>query len=286
MKKTIKFSIFRELQSRLNYYANQLNHDEFNFLKQNYPEFCLFNRFEYTGDPDSELTKSIINDLSKMGRPANWNRFDGKSYAERIASMEFRVQGERHFDKHEINNAEYLWCMPAKEIAKTGYRHDDEIREVERGSITALAIGSSVCGIDLICKDFTKFLMLAESFKNIALKTVRVSGKNPPKELLWEVWSEKSLPSVLNPLVNEHGEEPDESAHGCWVNDLYFPPVLKFNKAQVEAELGEFDVAITKERWHGGVWQRRSPYVIVSRRFREWCLMNKFKMTWVPVEMV
>jgi hypothetical protein len=286
MKLIIKFSIFREGISKLFPYANELKDDEYHIIKQKYPEACLSNRFEYKGDPDSELTKFIINDLSKMGRPANWNRFDGKSYTERKASREFSIQGERHFNSLEIENADYFWCYAQKELTKGGFRQDSGILEVERKSITAQVIGRSLGGFNILFKESIKELIFNQDFQNLVLKPVRVKGKLPPKELLWEVWSEKSLPSVLNPLVNELGEEPDESAHGCWVNDLYFPPVLKFNKAQVEAELGEFDVAITKERWHGGVWQRRSPYVIVSRRFREWCLMNKFKMTWVPVEMV
>lgn len=286
MRLSVKFSIYRQGVSKLFPYANELNENEFDILRKKYPNACLSNRFEYQGDPESDLTKSIIGDLSNLGREANWTRFDGLTYQEKKASLTFQIHGERLFDKDEINNAEYLWCLPGKEIAKTGYRHDDGIIEVDKKSITTRAVGSTVSGFHMVCKETVKQLMIAESFTNLLFKPVRVAGKTPPKELLWEVWSEKTLPPVLNPLANERGEKPDVGKGGCWVNDLYFPPVLKYNKLEVENELGEFDIAITNERWHWGVWQRRSPYIIVSRRFREWCIINKFKMTWVPVEMV
>lgn len=265
--------------------GNKIPEEVFDECVSKWPQFKKAGNFHFNvyAEHDSTIIKEIISYIEeRTAKRPLWQKFPFNYYD----CNHYHIDGERYFEMDESQRADYFWCYGQKELTKTGFRQDNCLLEVERKSITDQAIGRSLGGFNILFKESIKELIFNQDFQNLVLKPVRVKGKLPPKELLWEVWSEKSLPSVLNPLVNELGEEPDESAHGCWVNDLYFPPVLKFNKAEVEAELGEFDVAITKERWYGGVWQRRSPYIIVSRRFREWCVKNKFKMIWVPVEMV
>ncbi len=125
--------------------------------------------------------------------------------------------------------------------------------------------------------------MESEAFVNLGFREVSVSGKKPPIEKIWEAVGAVDLPPVLNPLVNQEGNDPDKSKNGCWIDDLYFPPIPHFSRSAISAALPDFDVALTAERWHAGTLERRSAYVICSQRFRTWILARKYRCTFVPV---
>jgi hypothetical protein len=282
MREDIKFHFFRGF-SGAGSVSNCLPEDVFDACVERWPEFKKKGKatFDVVVEAQSQKAEEIIEFIrERAGKVPNWKRFPA------VYDDENRYQlfGERHFEKQELAQADYFWCIPQKEIAKSGYRHDDGRIEVERGSIMAQPVGTTANGFTVLCIDAFRQELEKESFVNIEFKPVLVSGKKPPKEPLWELSGKKQLPPVANRLVNDQGEEPDESARGCWVDDLFFPTILTYTSKTLADVVESFDVAVTAERWHSGIIARRSPFLICSRRFRAWCQNRGLKLNWVPVQ--
>jgi hypothetical protein len=283
MQERIKFTLFPE--PAMVGKSNELPKKVFDKCVERWPRFKKRGRVGFTIDAlsDSSELKEIIEFIEEQaGKIAKWSRFTGvfddfKSY---------QLEGIRHFDLDEIEKADYCWCIPKKIITKSGYRHDDGILEVERGSIMAQSIGSTISGFTVLCTESIRQEIEKEGFVNVEFKPVNVSGKKPPKEPLWEISGHTHLPPVTNKLVNDRGEKPDDSARGCWVDDLFFPPLLTYNQNSLAKAVGGFDVGVTTEKWHSGIIARRSPFLICSKRFRLWCQDRGLKLDWVPVHML
>lgn len=237
--------------------------------------------FSVRAPKDSPFLHEILNFLEEHGFTANWNRVQHVE----DETNRFQLYGHREFSFEEIATAEYLWCIPEDFISINGYRHDDGTIEVKRRGILKKAFGRTASGLNILCTDTVRKAMEVEAFTNIEFREVLVTGKKPPVEKIWEVGGMVSLPPVCNPMVNEDVNEPDRSRKGCFIDDLYFPPVLHFRRSLVVDCLPQFDLALTHERWFGGVFERRSPFVVVSQRFRNWVTAYKCKCSFVPVIM-
>ena len=281
MRKEIKFYFFRGYSDSRNL-SNCLPEDVFDECVRRWPQFKKAGHVSFNVEVElgSDLAVSIIEFIRvRAGKEPDWKLFPSV-YKEK---GRYNISGRRVFEQNEIEKADYCWCIPKKTITKSGYRHDDGILEVERGSIMAQSIGSTISGFTVLCTDSIRLEIQKEGFLNIGFRNVKVSGKKPPKEPLWEIYGQSSLPAVTNKLVNDQGENSDDSARGCWIDDLFFPPILEYNEESLANEVGAFDVASTVEKWHSGVIARRAPFLICSKRFRLWCQDHGFKLDWVPV---
>ena len=280
MVERIKFTLFPE--PAIIGKSNELPKDIFKYCTERWPQFKNAGKAGFTVDVerDSDVLEEIIEFIkAKTGKDANWSRFP----AVYDDYTKYQLEGVRQFDEEDIEGADYYWCIPQKEIAKSGYRHDDGTLEVERGSIMAQPIGAAIDGFTVICIDSIRQEIENQNFLNVEFKPVTVIGKKPPKEPLWELVGKMSLPPIANKLVNDQGATPDESARGCWVEDLFYPPILTYKSDDLAQTIESFDIAHTAEKWHSGIIVRRSPFLICSKRFKVWCEDRKLKFDWIPV---
>lgn len=93
-----------------------------------------------------------------------------------------------------------------------------------------------------------------------------------PEEMVWVVWSEFTLPPMKNVCYDNAGErfryaDRKSFPKGSMVFEGYFgrPAEIHYRREAL-AKLGEFDIALTVERF-GGIGALQ-PYVIMSQRFR------------------
>ena len=282
MLESISFSLFQKRTDLRGGRGNDLPPDVFAECVERWPQFKKPGKasFSVEAPKDSSVLFEILQFLKENGLTANWNRFPSVGYDE---VNRFQLEGSREFDSEEIEKAEYLWCIPEDAISKDGYRHDDGRIELKRGGILKKQFGSTVSGFNLLCTNSCRRELESEAFTNLDFKEVSTTGQKPPIEELWEVVGKIDLPHVGNPTVNQDGNDPDRSKSGCWIDDLYFPPVPRFRRSVVFESLAVFDFALTSERWHAGPFERRSAYAICSQRFRSWIRTKKYRCRFIPV---
>ncbi|MEA3208135.1 MAG: hypothetical protein QOE70_1192 [Chthoniobacter sp.] len=133
--------------------------------------------------------------------------------------------------------------------------------------------------------------MEAEHFIGLVFRRVELIGENADDEPVWSMESDREMPPLLDRLVCEDGTDYESAkALGCYVDDFYFPPLLRFPAESVQAML-PVDFANTKEQPHhkrgpdfpGDPMKKYEPYWIVSRRLRDWCIKRKLKIEYWPV---
>lgn len=282
MIESVTFSLFQRRTDVRGGRGHDLPPDVFAECVRRWPEFKKPGKasFSVEAPKNSPILHEILLLLEEHGFTANWKRFPSVEYGE---ANRFQLEGRREFSSEEIAKADYLWCIPDDEISKDGYRHDNGTIEVKRGGILKKDFGSTATGFNLLCTDTCRRAMESEAFTNLNFREVSVTGKKPPVEDIWEVVGAVDLPPVGNPLVDQDGNDPDRSKSGCWIDDLYFPPVPLFLRSAVVTALPDFDIALTSERWHAGPFERRSAYAICSQRFRSWVLARKYHCRFVPV---
>jgi hypothetical protein len=128
--------------------------------------------------------------------------------------------------------------------------------------------------------------------KGLQLREAAVQPPSPLKETekLWVVWSQLKMPPMKNFCCDNRGNKfryQDRKAfpHGCLPFEGYFSPVeLHYKREAVEA-MGDFDIAVTQERF-ANVPVRMEPRVIISQQFRRFMEDELgLKMTGVPVRL-
>ncbi|MBK1791599.1 hypothetical protein [Persicirhabdus sediminis] len=282
MKEIAKFNIWGGHSS---FFRPTLKEEAFEECVKRWP------KFPQGGGPnlkiEVEYDSPIFHEIVQFIRESSGQ----EPYLKRFPSLpreekdQYQIRGERKFTKSELDEATHLLAFPVNYISKYTARLPNGQIQLARRDIKSKPLGKSMTIGTCLCTDTVKNEMEAEGFKNLSFTEVDVKGKLPPKEPLWEIGGEQALPKVLNPLVNEEGKTPDHSVNGCWVDDIFFPPLLEFNESEVVARLGEFDVASTSERWCSGTFEKRSPFLICSQRFRQWCTSRKYKMNYFPVSL-
>ncbi len=147
-----------------------------------------------------------------------------------------------------------------------------------------------------ICTDELRKEFDAQSFTGLTFRNVIIKSRKPVNVAYWQFWSDRRMPPLLNRIVNEDGTDYDPSeCNGCRVQDDFWPPLMRFPERKVR-DMGQFDAALTLEafgagphqpvngpKWRGEWIYMLDPWLIVSRRFRDWCLKRKLKIEWIPV---
>lgn len=240
------------------------------------------NAFDVEVERDSQLMHEIFDYLKNhAGKAPNWNHWNAVMDVEEL----FSVSGRRIFDMNDIKEAEYFDCWPAKNIVVHAARRDDGNLYVKRSEIRKQPIGRGLGQLRTMCSGEMRSKFESEKFSQIQFNEVYSDKDGSALEGLFEISSKLSMPAVKNAVIDQFGNPVDSDSKGCYIKDLYHPWYLQFDRAHVQA-MGEFDVAITSERWGGGVFPRRTPRLICSKRFKHWCDGQKLKIQWFPVGLV
>lgn len=86
------------------------------------------------------------------------------------------------------------------------------------------------------------------------------------------------MPPVLNRLVDAYGKDYDPAVYSCCVPDDDYYAYLYGFPAEAVRRMEPFDCALTSDRFY----VPPDHLLIVSRRFRQWCLKKKLPMVGIP----
>ncbi len=170
-------------------------------------------------------------------------------------------------------------------------KDDEGNLSIKRSKVNQQLIGRAFPWEAPVCKDSLKVEMEAEGFVGLSFLPVALPGTKAAGEPVWAISADREMPALLNRMVNDDGtdHEPSEN-RGCHVDDFYFPSLLRFPIAHVRA-MEPLDIAISKERprnklgsgFKPEIVRKFDPFLIASRRFRQWCEKRKLKIEWWPV---
>ena len=282
MKNFVQFQFFKNPISGST--SQKIHEDAYQKFITRWPEFRTggegINVKLEINSPELPQVLDFLEHIAEK-RP-HWNRFPYVSHDYHL----FQVFATRTFDRQDIENAEWSYCSPRNEIAGSAMRLNNGILQIRRKTIKSQPIGNTYGGKTVVCTNQMRLYLEAQKFKKLSFLPVAVDGKIPPKEALWQIYSEVILPPVAQPIVDQNGlsfVRPDLH-DGCFIDDFYVPQILKYKKSEV-IKAGVFDVAMTCEKWGPGPERVRYPYLVCSRKFRDWCLSQNLKLDWVPLEM-
>lgn len=284
MKKTIQFPIYPVGYSSDRETPSSVSSDLYEELIERWPELRdeRFAGLQVDLEVGSSTLKELLDFLRLHGRVPKWTRFPEIP----IEPGMFPLRGKRIFDPEEIEEAPYCSLFPEWPIAEGQYDDDDTLvlltKSIKKKSLGHLS-GLSVNGA--FCTGALKQQMEAEGFSGLQFRAMMLRGSKPPTDGIWQLWSDVTMPAMLNRLVDgKGGDYIPEANNGCTIDDLYIPFQFRYRKAELQ-QLQSFDIALTRE--HLGFYRkaRNQPKLIVSKRFRKWCDAQKLQILWKPIAM-
>lgn len=204
--------------------------------------------------------------------------------------MMVQMQGTRRFEAADLKKAELFTFSSQQVIAKVPSKFDRKggILKVRPSSVNPrVRIGSLPMGATMICTTETRSLMEAEGFKGLTFRPVLYPDGSAPEPPLYELWSDIRLPRKANRHVNARGEPWDGKTHEVvWSDELcYTTPLDQYRRSDL-AKVGDFDVGVAAEPRTGYFEGWYAADLICSRQFRQWCLKQKLKLNWAPVQVI
>jgi hypothetical protein len=229
---------------------------------------------------DDPMLAEMIVFLQQHGREPYFKKYPCAPYEH--PSL-YRVESRRVFEPDDFAKAEYFYFYPEKEIGG-GRRHEGtEFLELDYHRLKKHPIGWTSQTLAALCTDELRQEFEAQSFTGLTFRKVFLNSRKPVHVAYWQLWADRLMPPLQSRLVNEDGTDFDPAKiKGCRVDDEFFPALLHFSKTQVH-DMGTFDAALTREALGPGNRPYQDPQLIVSRRFRDWCLKRKLKIEWIPV---
>lgn len=206
-----------------------------------------------------------------------------RSYSTRdLAACEYlELMGYRYFHMHcHIEPPQELWITPNTAKARSDFIQSNthrslivpqRVREVlEAGAIRHLQFRSEI-----------------HVSRELLLEKRREIPWSKFPEPMYELWSDLILPR-LSPtcILHDHLSNPyvEEGAKvGCILHEgFYVWPEMRYRRSDLAAA-GEFDIALTHERFGTGAIGEHKRAKVVSQRFYQYCLANNLKAKWRPV---
>jgi hypothetical protein len=135
-----------------------------------------------------------------------------------------------------------------------------------------------------ICTQTIKDAMEAEGFVGFIFTSVTVEADRQPPEPLWEIWSDRLMPPMRCPLVDDDGNAVvnGDCSNGCYTAEVEQPPIYVYAPEDIAAMAG-VDAALTLEDFGPKAKLCEMRRLLVSQRFRQWALKRKLKLEYVPV---
>jgi hypothetical protein len=286
MKEEIYFTLYPA--SRQNYYLGNTVADEvYNNVKIRWPEIVKGSNdsiMNVSADEGSNSLRELLQYLEESsGKTPSYIRLP-VDFGDRKKIM---IDGKRSFSKIDIDQAEIYWCCPKKRTASSCVYDDAGGCIIEVKNLKKQSIGGGVL-FELLVSGDLKIEMERQDFMNMEFREVVITGRRSKgnERSIWQVWSRAFMPAMINTIVDEDGSAAGEVCKSGWYfNDIFFPTIVWYRRSEL-ASLPLFDVAMTREYMGTGSLRRyRQPYVICSKKFREWCLVMKLSLDFYPVSL-
>jgi hypothetical protein len=200
----------------------------------------------------------------------------------------FRVDTHYDFDEQDIENATFLRMSTLVEMGIDGRGGQEGW---DRWGLVQAANKLPIIGyLDgwgwQICTAATRVELEQESFSGLDFLPVIVHDPRYQQGDFWRIWANRSMPKVSMPLCDVDGKPVKEDySTGCSSDEIIgFPyqTILKYKTADLAAMSGT-DFALTAEKWGTPKDRDRREILVVSQRFRQWCLKQKVEAKWTPV---
>lgn len=284
----------KEIVSILGIFPKDIGEQAFSELLGIYSEGKKYRAFNCTLPTEDPRLHTIRELLTTSGLRPWMDRFRKRP------PDEYTIEIERIYEPEELNSAEYLELVPY--AFTEGLSRDDHGRiKIDGRELQPSAAFASTKLPWVIVPDRVKRLLQESDLHHIAFwPTIMVGGflaKDRKEPISWEVygepWWELTSELILPPLspsvdLRDADGQPlsrgsNNFSNGCHLREgLYSHPELHYRKQDLQA-VEPFDAALTYEPFGTkGVpldWRR----LVVSRRFRDFCLEHGWKADWVPV---
>ena len=278
MKQILEFNLFEATRS-FRESGENLPEWLLSELQQRWPQFFPHGPtgMIFVADENDSVFQEVVGFLRLHNREPYLKRRPSLVNVPELRASHYQVEGKRLFEFQDYEQAKFFRFNFMQWIAKSGRRKPDGLLQVSTEEVTDELIGGVGSWGAKGCAESLKIEMQTQKFVGLKFRPIEIVGKALTP--LWEPWSDKVMPAVLNRLVNSDGADFDSTQHRCCVpDDFYQPYLLRFPAAKVH-ELGNFDVAVTQNQF--GI--PRDNTLIVSRRFRDWCEQRGLKILWYPV---
>jgi hypothetical protein len=282
MRKTVQFILDRRESPDEISEPTYVAPDLFQELIERWPECNKegLPGFRVDYDLDSPVLQEIVQFLTQHGKVPKWTRFP------RITGdpKTLYLSGTRVFDPVEIEEAPYCDLFPERPIAGGRFTPDGSVilltKTIKRKRLGQLRVPTLFVPY---CTGELKQMMEREDFSHLEFRPAKLEGTRPPADGIWQMWSDLKMPPMLNRITDNEGADYKPDANkGCTIDDWYHPFQYRYQKAEIE-QLGDFDVALTRESFGNYPDKRNTPKMIVSKRFRKWCDAEKLKIQWTPI---
>jgi hypothetical protein len=242
---------------------------------------------------DDTITQKLISLLeNEMGRTIRYSEIvQGKDA--------LAISLNKEFEAEDINNAKYFNLYAPSEIGiidTRKYWQDEDgipfIKNSVKNKIGGLNGGGGF-RYRVFCNQDVKADMESMNFVGVDFVECELVGSSKNDIKLFELSSKIVLPRTSNSFtggkklpVREYGDEGT-----CLIAEKSSPRQLIYEE-KVLAAMPLFDVAITCEKFGTDVPGKnpsryRFPMLVVSPKFREWCLKRKYsKLEFYPIKEV
>jgi len=269
-------------------YGSGLPGAAFEALAKHFPQGLVRpTRFEIELENESEDLSRLYSLVeSEAGLKPRLHRFPKGEF---IETKEFSVWGRSEYTTKEIKEADYCEMIASKTFTDSNKYLPDGTPIFTSRTMYKQKLGSGN-QLELFCIDELKTKFQSGGFSGLQFREVMFERKSTiHPDPIWQLWAEKPLPPMLNRKADLTGAffdiDPD-GIEGFYIDDLFIFPSIRYPKALL-TELQGIDVVRTCEHFlHRRARLGRTPRIIVSRRFREWCMKEKLRITWIPVTFV
>ncbi len=198
----------------------------------------------------------------------------------------FTVESCYEFDEQDIENATFLRMSTLVEMGIDGRGGQEGW---DRWGLVQAAKKLPIIGyLDgwgwQICTTAARVELEQESFSGLDFLPVIVHDPRYQQGDFWRIWANRSMPKVCMPLCDVDGNPVKEDySTGCMKNEIIvYQAILKY-KAVDLAAMSSTDFALTAEKWGTPKDRDRREVLVVSQRFRQWCLKKGVQAKWTPV---
>ena len=278
MIELIQFALRKKNPSVRRIRGNDLPEGLFNECAARWPKFVNQNAFKYEGASDSSEVDAILKLLKKNGYEANWKSFPRVGYRE---SNRFQLEGKRVIERKDIEAAKFLVAVPQNEIAESAkHLGGGELFIESKSLVGSQSFGRASGSRYLLCTKEIRNLLEADSLNTIMFDKVQESRADSQ---LFRIGGSNKMPPTSSNIVDLEGMPYSEESDACQIDDLYTPPILRYQREQIEALEGN-DILFTDEHFGAGCRTSWEPNTIVSQRFRLLAEKYQLLIDYIPVQ--